>query len=199
MNRFPARSRATLAAWIVLATGVSACSMDSTGGHDGTGLAVSFDGQWEGTWTSSSPSPSSLAPSGALTLQLEQTGTSVSGTGTFIGHPCLATSTVACQVTGHQVSGRFHAGSFEMSFSGSCPESNHCSGAHHANTLSASYHILDGSCAGESGSMLLTPVAAYGSDSPETRAVQLGEVILIDTVDGSVGRLPVFERPKAEH
>lgn len=81
-------------------------------------LAVSFAGPWEGTWT-----PATTAPSGVLTLQLDQNGTSVIGTATFAGHPCLATCTVSCQVWDHEMSGWFNAGSVQMMFSGSCPES----------------------------------------------------------------------------
>ena len=188
VKRLPGMSRGTLAALVVVST-FSACN---SGEHHDTGLAVSVDGQWEGTWA-----PTSLAPSGVVTLQLEQTGTSVTGTATLTEHPCVAMWDVACQMNGHEISGWFHAGSFHMSFSGSCPESSHCSGAHHANVLTASYEILDGPCAGESGAMQLTPVAAYGSDATEGRAVHVGDVILIDPDDASVVRFPVFEQPEA--
>jgi len=93
------------------------------------------------------------------------------------------------------MSGWFSAGAAQMMFSGACPESNHCSGPHHANTLTASYEIQDGPCAGESGVMRLAPVAAYESDASEAGPVYVGEVILLDPTDGNVLRLVVFERP----
>jgi len=93
------------------------------------------------------------------------------------------------------MSGWFDAGSVQMMFSGSCPESEHCSGPHHANTMTATYEIREGPCAGESGVIQLTPVAAYESTAPESGAVYVGEVILVDEADGSVVRLPIIERP----
>jgi hypothetical protein len=189
MNGFLAHSPAFAALWIVAWTGSSAC--DSGGQHDGgNDLAVSFAGPWEGTWT-----PATTAASGELTLQLDQNGTSVIGTATFAAHPCLATCTVSCQVMDHEMAGWFNAGSVQMTFAGSCPESNHCSGPHHANTLTATYEIQEGPCAGESGVMHLTPVAAHEVNASEVGAVYVGEVILLDPVDGNVVRLPLFERP----
>lgn len=190
MNRFLATSATLVLLSIVASTGMSAC--DNGGSHDSGSdqiSAVSFAGTWEGTWAAPT-----TAPSGVLTLQLDQTGTSVVGTATFGGHPCLATCTISFQVSGHEMSGWFSAGTTQMMFSGSCPESTHCSGPHHANTLTASYEIQDGPCAGESGVMQLVPVAAYESNASEVEAVYVGEVILLNTTDGNVLRLPVFER-----
>ena len=191
MNRFLATSPTLAALWVVASTGMSACN--NGGHHDGgsdQSAAVSFAGTWEGTWAAPT-----TATSGVLTLQLDQTGASVVGTATFGGHPCLTTCTISCQVSGHEMSGWFSAGTAQMMFSGSCPESSHCSGAHHANTLTASYQIQDGPCGGESGVMRLVPVAAYESNASEVGAVYVGEVILLDATDGNVLRLPVFERP----
>ena len=187
MNRFLASSPLPAALSIVALAGFSACGSD---GHHDTDMAVSFAGPWEGTWTAPT-----TAPSGMLTLQLDQSGTTVTGTATFAGHPCLATCTVSCQVRDHEMSGWFDAGSVQMMFSGSCPESEHCSGPHHANTMTATYEIREGPCAGESGVIQLTPVAAYESTAPESGAVHVGEVILVDEADGSVVRLPIIERP----
>lgn len=191
MNRFLATSPTLAMLLIVASTWMSAC--DNGGHHDGgsdQGLAVSFAGTWEGTWAAPT-----AAPSGVVTLQLVQTGTSVVGTATFGGHPCLASCTVSCQVSGHEMSGWFSAGAAQMMFSGACPESNHCSGPHHANTLTASYEIRDGPCAGESGVMQLVPVAAAESNESKVGAIYVGEVILLDPTDGNVVRFPVFERP----
>jgi hypothetical protein len=200
MNPHLADSGACLAALLTVAlTGVSACDGGSGGGMGGGNgsLSVSFAGPWEGTWIAQNPVISDVNTTvpGALTLQLDQIGTNVTGTATFAGHPCLATCTVSCQVNGHDMSGWFHAGSAQMMFSGYCPESTHCSGPHHANTLTATYEIHDGPCAGESGVIQLTPVAADQLSAPEVGSVYVGELILVDQADGKVVRLPLFERP----
>ncbi len=80
-----------------------------------------------------------------------------------------------------------------MMFSGSCPESDHCSGSHHADTLSATYQIQDGPCAGQSGVIQVIPVAADGINAPEVGTVYVGEVIFVDPADGNVVWLPVLE------
>ncbi len=192
MSSTSASSCMTLAALgIVALTGFSACDGD----HGGSGLAVTFDGPWDGTWSATSPtSASNPTPSGQLTLQLEQVGTTVTGTATFTGHPCLSGCSVSGRVEGHEMSGWFQAGSFQVMFSGSCPESGHCSGRHHANTMTATYRIQDGPCASELGAIQLTPVAADRGDASELGARHVGEVILIDQHDATVLRLPVFER-----
>ena len=197
MNPYLVDSRAALAALLTVAlTGLSGCdggSGGSMGGGDGS-LSVSFAGPWEGTWSAQNPGTSDATVPGTMTLQLDQIGTSVTGTATFAGHPCLAACTVSCQVNGHDMAGWFHAGSVQMMFSGNCPESMHCSGPHHANTLTATYEIQDGPCAGESGVIQLTPVAANQLSAPEVGPVHVGELILVDQADGNVVRLPLFER-----
>lgn len=200
MNRYLADSRAPLAALLTVAlTAFSACSSgsgDHMGGGNGS-LSVSFAGPWQGTWSAQDPGISGANASvpGALTLQLDQIGTNVTGTATFAGHPCLASCSVSCEVNGHDMSGWFQAGAAQMMFSGNCPESTHCSGPHHANTLTATYQIQNGPCAGESGVIQLTPVAVEQLSAPEVGSVYVGELILLDQADGNVVRLPVFERP----
>lgn len=184
---------------IIVSTCLSACgsgSGHSSGGATG-GVSVSFAGPWEGTWSTQNPGLSGVntTVTGTLTLQLDQIAAGVTGTGSFAGHPCLAACTVSCQVDGHDMSGWFDAGAVQMMFAGYCSESSHCSGDHHANTLTASYEIQDGPCAGESGVMQLAPVAAYEGDASEPGPVYIGEVIILDPTDGDVLRLPVFERP----
>lgn len=180
-------------------TGLPACSRGSghaTGGGSG-GPSVSFGGQWEGTWI---PQGSGLEGAGSgllgtVSLQLDQAGTSVTGTATFVGHPCLTSCTVSCEVNGHDMSGWFNTSSGQMMFSGSCPESGHCTGSHHANTLTATYQILDGPCAGETGTLQAEPVA-YGSNAaPGVVIQQIGELFLVDRSSGKVARLPVFQGP----
>ena len=189
MNRVLATATSFAVLWFVAWMGFSAC--DGGGHHDGgSDVGVSFSGSWEGTWTTPT-----TAPSGALTLRLEQTGATVTGTGTFAGHACLANLTVSCQVRGHEMTGWFNAGPMQMMFEGSCPESDHCTGTHHANTLTATYEIQGGPCAGESGVIQLTPVQAYEGEAAEVKAVYVGELILVDPADGDVVQLPVFERP----
>ena len=191
MVGFPASIRVALPLLLVAAgAGGSACNHGNDGSHGGGTLAVSFDGDWQGTW--SSPA---LGPSGMLTLHLEQSGMSVTGTATFTGHPCLASCTVSCQVNGHELSGSFGAGPYSMMFSGSCPESAHCSGPHHANTLTADYQLQAGPCSGEVGKIQMTPVPADAGAAIEPDDVYVGEVILLDPAFADVVQLPVFVRP----
>lgn len=192
-------SRALLVALLMLAsTGDSACSSGSgtdMGGGNGN-PSVSFDGPWEGTWSvqdPGNPEATTTGP-GTLTLLLDQTAANVTGTATFVGHPCLATCTVSCQVDGHELWGWFQAGSVQLAFSGLCPESAYDSGPHHASTLTATYQIQDGPCAGEHGVIQLATVAPEPPTAPEGGSASVGELILVDQADGHVDRVPVFDR-----
>jgi hypothetical protein len=190
MCAFEASSRLAPALWIAaLVMGLAGCG---SSGHDGGGLAVSFDGSWQGTWSAASPAGGASPPaSGVLTLELDQLGTSVTGTAVFAGHSCLATCAVACQVKGHEMSGWLDAGLFQMAFSGSCSESG--SGSHHADNLTATYQIHDGACAGESGVIQLLPASSDTGHTPEFGAVQIGELVVVDPEGADVVWLPVFQ------
>jgi hypothetical protein len=184
-----ARFVPTAAALRPLLLTVLAIPACSHGGH-GSDSTVAFAGTWLGTWSTSDP-----ARSGALTLQLEQVGTTVTGTATFLGHPCMETCTVACETRGHELSGRLHSGSSHVDFSGSCPESSHCSGPHHANTLTASYQVRDGSCIGEHGVIQMTPVAARSGADRGASAVGVGEILVFEA-GRFVDRQPVLLMPE---
>lgn len=168
---------------------MAACSGGGSGSDSGVVAAV--DGDWTGTWSSSKP-----APAGTLTLQLDQHGTDITGTGTFVGHPCFAECNVACQLNGEEVSGWFDAGPFRMSFNAFCSGPHHGGGPHHDDTMAGSYEILGGPCAGELGTIELTRAAAVvvgcETDSQSASGMRVGEVILIRD-DGGLVRLPLIE------
>lgn len=173
---------------LVLACALAACSHGGNGPSDG--VAVTFDGEWNGTWSSAGP-----APSGVLTLRLDQVGARISGAATFVGHPCIAACDVDCQADGEEIRGWFDAGPFRMAIDGFCPGPHH-GGGHRHDDLSGTYEILGGACAGEHGTFDLTRVVdgvADGAQSAhEMGATLLGEVILIRMEDGETLRLPLI-------
>jgi len=173
-----------------LLIGPLSATLSCSGGlGDGGNSLAEFGGEWQGTWSSSNQGPSEV-----LRLDLEQIGTTLTGTARFEGHSCFATSSVVCQVEGDEISGRFHAGPVQMAVHGSCSGPHHGSGLHHATILTGTYEILGGPCAGEQGTIHLKPVVASGAEAPETGGIYIGEVILIGSEENEVVRIPVMQR-----
>lgn len=71
--------------------------------------AATLTGTWTGTWTVS-------GATGALTLDLTETGTSVSGTATYGGTPCLKTASVSGTHQGTRLDGRISGTGIDMTF-----------------------------------------------------------------------------------
>jgi hypothetical protein len=181
---------ALLAAFLIgPLSATSSCSGGAEDGGAGQTAEAEFSGEWQGTWSSSNP-----GPSGSLTLRLEQIGTILTGMASFEGHSCFATSSVECQVKGEGISGWFHVGPIQMAVHGSCSGPHHGSGPHHASILTGTYDILGGPCAGEQGTMQLMPVVAGGASAPEIGGIYVGEVILIESGERGVVRIPVIQR-----
>jgi hypothetical protein len=164
-----------------------ACS--GSGSSGGTTEGVSFGGAWAGTWGSSTD-----GPSGGVTLELDQLETTVTGTATFNGHPCFGTGTVVCQVNGEQLSGHIQSGPVQMAIHGTCSGPSCGHGPHHASNLSGTYEILGGPCAGEFGTIQLTPSPTGGTEGTGPGGVVVGEVILIESENDELIRIPVIQR-----
>jgi hypothetical protein len=130
----------------------------SGGGSSTIAFTTEFDGQWEGTW-----STATLPPVGTVTLDLEQAGSTITGSAAFSGHPCLSDCTVSCEVGQDALNGRFEGESFSLQFAGSCPDPGHAPGPHHPDALTAAYQIDGGPCTGQNGTMELTWLGSTGS------------------------------------
>jgi hypothetical protein len=139
-----------------------------------------FGGAWQGTWQSPG-----FVLGGAVTLHLTQHGTAVAGTATFEDHPCMTTCNVSWQAMGTNCSGELDAGSFQISFEGSC-------GGPMDGDLSGHFEIHGGTCDGESGTLTLTRGGQMAGGS-DTGARQIGELILIDPKSSDLVRLPIVE------
>jgi len=188
MTASTSRFRIALTSLFVITPGLCvACG--SGGGGSSSSDPVVFDGAWGGSWSSSITDSS-----GSLTLQLTQAGKAVTGAGAFGGHPCLGDCEVSCEVEGEQIAGSFHAGTMRMRVWGGCSGQHHGmgprSGSRHATELTMSYEILDGPCAGESGTMQLA-ASVEGTGVSVGDRVVVGEVILIGAREDEVIRLPL--------
>lgn len=190
-----ARFHSPGATWLIalLTFPLLAASCGSGGGGSGTSAAVTFDGDWQGTWGGSS-----LYASGTLTLQLEQVGATVTGTATFQGHPCFTVCQVHCQVNGERISGSFDQEPLHMGFGGACSGDHHGPRHHHSSEMAGTYEIPGGPCAGERGQIQLTRVPASAPGTTGNGTVQIGEVLLIDVDEGEMVRLPVY-RARPQH
>jgi pectate lyase len=119
---------------LILSLALSAC-----GG--GGGGPVNVTGDWSGTWTSSRGSGSTLSAT------LLQSGTSVSGTAQVGGSPCLSTGDVSGTVSGSGATFGVVSGSHGITFT-----ANRIT----ASSMTGTYSVSSGWCAGDSGSFSLT-------------------------------------------
>lgn len=130
---------------LVCVIALSVLSTLGSGGGGGGGETVTIDltGNWRGTWNSSVANYS-----GNLSGTLTHSGTSISGTMNVTGSPCISSGTV---------SGTGAGGSFSASID-SGQDSLQLQGSYTATSISGTYSVPNGVCAGDTGTFSLNQV-----------------------------------------
>jgi hypothetical protein len=131
------RLQFSLIAFVVMAVSGLGCSPSGSGK---AAPAVNVAGSWQGTWNSNQ------GVSGGLTLQLTDTGGTVSGTMNVTGSPCGNQTTVSGSVSGYTV---VISTADSMRFTATVEQNN-------PSAMSGSYSISAGDCQGDAGTFSLT-------------------------------------------
>ena len=160
---------------VILLTAFVAVSVTTCGGGGGGGGGTSetqnvdVTGTWSGSWVSSGG-----GYSGNVTITLVQNGTSLSGTASVTGSPCLTSGSVSGTVSGNKVAYGVVSGQSTIEFNTT----------YASDTISGTYSITAGNCAGEAGTCSITRIAASDTTPPSvisTSPANIAESVSIYT------------------
>lgn len=155
-----------LAAMLIIGI-LSILASGGGGGGGDTPANLDVTGFWSGSWSSSI-----VVQGGAVTAQLVQNGTVLSGSFTIDGSPCLNTGDIDGVVSGTSVDFTVTSGVDDI----------HISGTYNGTLISGTYSISMGLCAGDRGVFTL---------SRTTPSVVLGTALAYSTNGIRVGRTAV--------
>ena len=104
-------------------------------------IAIDLTGAWNGTWASSGG-----VYSGSLSVTLVQSGTSITGTATIAGSPCITSGSVSGTFTGNNITFGVVSGQDSIEFYAT----------YASQSIDGTYIITAGSCSGEFGTFSMS-------------------------------------------
>ena len=104
------------------------------------GCGANVNGPWKGTWTGA-------AVSGGVSLDIAQSGSSLTGVATLTGSACVSAGSLSGKVDGDKVSGSVDSGGDSWKFDGAVADGDA--------TISGTYTFAGGNCEGQSGTFTL--------------------------------------------
>ena len=115
---------------------ITGCGGGGSGGDSSS--SINLTGNWSGTWEGTD--------SGNVSANLTHSGTSITGTASISNSPCISSGDVSGSVSENNITFGLVSGTDEIAYTGEFTST----------TISGSYQVLSGACAGDTGTFELT-------------------------------------------